>query len=107
MWVYPIDLVYNFYHIASTNEQRHLSVVANLARITAYTARDLTKEGSKEVEKLWSEFMKPLSGSSKKGATPATQKAGMKTGNRAADAMFSVGRFQAVKSEPSDGTAGA
>ena len=107
MWVYPIDLVYNFYHIASTNEQRHLSVISNLARITAYTARDLTKDGSKEVEKLWSEFMKPLAGSNKKGATPASQKAGAKTGNKAADAMFAVGRFQAVQSEPSDGTSGA
>lgn len=107
MWVYPIDLVYNFYHIASTNEQRHLAVISNLARISAYTARDLTKEGSKEVEKLWSEFTKPFLSATKKGATSTTQKAGMKTGNRAADAMFAVGRFQAVKSESSDGTSGA
>lgn len=100
MWVYPIDLVYNFYHIASTNDRHSRAFLSQLARISAYTARDLTKEGSKEVEKLWSEMQKPLLSTKKKGATPANQ-TGMKTGNKAADAMFSVGRFQPVMSEGS------
>lgn len=96
MWTYPIDLVYNFYNIAATHEQRNMGFLCGLARVTSYSSRDLSKEGAKTVEKLWSDYTKPLMGSTTKRGN-ATQKGKMDTGNTAANNLFASGQFQAVK----------
>ena len=96
LWTYPIDLVYNFYHTAIANEQRSMAYLGSLARVASYSARDLTKEGSKKIEEIWSDLLKPLSSSGKRG-NAKNQNQSMSTGNKAADGLFSTGQFKAVK----------
>ncbi len=104
MWTYPIDLVYNFYHTAVANEQRNMAFVSGLARIASYSARDLFKEGAKSIEKLWSDYTKPLVSPKARGAA-TTQNSTMQTGNKAADGLFGSGKFQAVRlAEPATTT---
>lgn len=95
LWTYPIDLVYNFYHTAVANEQRQMAYLGSIARIASYSARDLTKDGSKKIEAIWTDLLKPLS-DQKRGSTKP-QNGAMNTGHKAADGLFGSGKFTAVK----------
>jgi len=53
-------LVYQFYNHTYNEEKRDWLVLANLLRVAAYTAKDLTKEGNVEINKLWTKLTDTL-----------------------------------------------
>lgn len=93
MWTYPIGLVHEFYEIATQEERRDRAYQAHLSRIASYSSRELSEKGSKQVEKIWSDLLKPLVSETKK---PTATEDKLKTRNSAANNLFSVGKMHTV-----------
>lgn len=97
MWTYPVGLVHEFFVTASKEEQREKAFSAHVARISSYSSRDLTEKGSKEVEKIWSDLLKPLTSDAKDKVTAVGQaQQKTKSDNRAANSLLSVAKFKGV-----------
>ncbi len=93
MWVYPIGLVHEFYAIAIQEERRDRAYQAHLARIASYSSRELSEKGSKQVEKIWTDLLKPLVSEVNK---PTAAEDKLQTSNKAASNLFSVGKMHTV-----------
>lgn len=104
MWTYPVGLVHEFFVTASNEEQREKAFSAHVARISSYSSRDLTEKGNKEIEKIWSDLLKPLTSEAKDKVTALGQaKQKTKSENRAANSLFSVAKFKGVALEQPQG----
>jgi len=93
LWEYPIGLVHEYYAIAIQEERREKAYNAHVARIASYSARELSEKGSKQVEKIWSDLLKPLA--QKQDSKSSTDEK-LKTSNSAAKSIFGVGKMHTV-----------
>ena len=59
-------MIYRFYEAAIAEEARNMASLANLLRLTGYTAKDLDRKGNTEISKVWDTIIKPLSTQVKK-----------------------------------------